>query len=60
MEHFIIGLYPMDIQPMIGRFTLTNKRIRPRHIAARIDKFLISSSIMEDQVLILSGILPRT
>lgn len=31
----------MDVKPSKGNFTWTNKRTRPGHIAARLDRFLI-------------------
>eukprot|EP00253_Pinus_taeda_P010912 PITA_10912 len=47
----------LDIKPISGKFTWTNKRIGPSHIAARLDRFLIQSSFLmlglEDRVHIL-------
>ena len=36
----------LDIKPISGKFTWTNKRIGPGHIAARLDRFLIQSSFL--------------
>ena len=31
----------MDINPTTGKYTWNNRRISPRHIVARIDRFLV-------------------
>eukprot|EP00253_Pinus_taeda_P019488 PITA_19488 len=36
----------LDIKPVIGTFTWSNKRVGPRHIAARLDRFLVQSSFL--------------
>ena len=36
----------LDIKPVKGRYTWTNKRIGPGHIAARLDRFLVQSSLL--------------
>jgi exonuclease III len=36
----------LDIKPTKGRYTWTNKRIGPGHIAARLDRFLVQSSFL--------------
>jgi hypothetical protein len=36
----------LDIKPISGKYTWTNKRIGPGHIAARLDRFLIQSSFL--------------
>lgn len=33
----------LDVKPITGKYTWTNKRIGPGHIAARLDRFLIQS-----------------
>ena len=35
-----------DIKPSKGKFTWTNKRVGPGHIAARLDRFLVHSSFL--------------
>ena len=35
-----------DIKPSKGKFTWTNKRVGPRHIATRLDRFLVHSSFL--------------
>eukprot|EP00253_Pinus_taeda_P007450 PITA_07450 len=36
----------LDIKPISGMFTWSNKRIGPSHIAARLDRFLVHSSFL--------------
>jgi ribonuclease HI/exonuclease III len=36
----------LDIKPTKGRYTWTNKRIGPGHIAARLDRFLVQSTFL--------------
>jgi len=36
----------LDIKPLKGKYTWSNKRIGPGHIAARLDRFLIQSSYL--------------
>jgi exonuclease III len=36
----------LDIKPIKGLYTWTNKRIGPGHIAARLDRFLVQSSLL--------------
>lgn len=36
----------IDIMPTIGKFTWSNKRAGPGHIAARFDHFLVQSSFL--------------
>ena len=35
-----------DIGPSNGKYTWTNKRIGPRHIAAMLDRFLVQESFL--------------
>ena len=36
----------LDIKPSSGKFTWSNKRVGPGHIAARLDRFFIQSSFL--------------
>eukprot|EP00253_Pinus_taeda_P018092 PITA_18092 len=36
----------LDINPISGNYTCSNKRISPGHIAARLDRFLLQSSFL--------------
>eukprot|EP00253_Pinus_taeda_P028428 PITA_28428 len=36
----------IDIKPVISKYTWSNKRIGPKHIAARLDRFLVQSSFL--------------
>jgi ribonuclease HI/exonuclease III len=50
----------MDIKPSKGRYTWTNKRVGPGHIAARLDRFLVQSSFLMLGLIITSDILPNS
>jgi exonuclease III len=50
----------MDIKPSKGRYTWTNKRVGPGHIAARLDRFLVQSSFLTLGLTITSDILPNS
>ena len=41
VEDFILDWELEDIKPTSGKFTWSNKRIAPGHIAARLDRFLV-------------------
>lgn len=36
----------IDIKPSSGKYTWSNKRLGPGHIAARLDRFLVQSSFL--------------
>jgi len=48
----------IHIKPLNGHFTWSNNRLGPSHIVARMDCFLINSSIFEDSLIPSSLILP--
>ena len=48
-----------DIKPSLGKFTWTNKRIGPGHIAAHLDRFLVQSSFLTFGLMASSKILPN-
>ena len=48
-----------DITPEKGKYTWSNKRIGPGHIATRLDRFLIQSSFLTLGLLASSKILPH-
>lgn len=49
----------LDFAPVRGKYTWTNNRIGPDHIAAPLDRFLIQSSLLLENLLISSKILPK-
>ena len=55
----ILGWDLIDIKPVKGKFTWSNKRIGPGHIAARLDRFLVHSSFLSLGLLASSKILPH-
>jgi hypothetical protein len=48
----------VDIEPSKGRFTWANKILGPGHIMARLDRFLLSGSLLEDPLIPSSCIFP--
>ena len=48
-----------DIKPTSGKFTWSNKRLAPNHIAARLDRFLVHSSFLTCGLMAISKILPN-
>ena len=59
VEDIILGWDLIDIKPAKGKFTWTNKRIGPGHVAARHDRFLVQSSFLSLGLLASSKILPH-
>eukprot|EP00253_Pinus_taeda_P031968 PITA_31968 len=49
----------VDLKPVKGKFTWTNNRTGDKNIAARLDRFLINSSLMMDNRIVFSKILPK-
>jgi hypothetical protein len=50
----------IDIETKNGFFTWSNWRSRPKHVARRLDCFLISESIMLDDLVFEANILPKS
>ena len=59
VETIILACDLMDIKPKIGRYTWSNNRVGLANISARLDKFLIQSSLLDGQSIISSKILPK-
>ena len=59
MENLILQWDLIDFKPVKGKYTWTNNRIGENHISARLDRFLISSSLMMDNRIVFSKILPK-
>eukprot|EP00253_Pinus_taeda_P029111 PITA_29111 len=49
----------VDFKPVKGAYTWTNNRIGEHHISARLDKFLTNSTIMMENRVVFSKILPK-
>eukprot|EP00253_Pinus_taeda_P006193 PITA_06193 len=49
----------VDLKPVKGKFTWTNNRTGENHISARLDRFLINSSLMMDSRIVFTKILPK-
>eukprot|EP00253_Pinus_taeda_P035876 PITA_35876 len=59
VEDFILDWELEDIKPTSGKFTWSNKRIGPSHIAARLDRFLVQSSFLICGLMATSKILSK-
>jgi hypothetical protein len=49
----------MDFKPRKGLYTWTNKRTGEKHISARLDRFLVQSTLLLERKLISTAILPK-
>ena len=49
----------IDFKPKRGRYTLSNNRLGTTHISARLDRFLVQSSLLSNKKVISSSILPK-
>jgi exonuclease III len=49
-----------DVKPTKGNYTWSNKRAGPGHIAARLDRFLVQSSLLLLDLNLTSSILPHS
>eukprot|EP00253_Pinus_taeda_P003998 PITA_03998 len=59
VEDFILDWELEDIKPTSGKFTWSNKRIGPSHIAAHLDRFLVQSSFLICGLMATSKILSK-
>eukprot|EP00253_Pinus_taeda_P022475 PITA_22475 len=59
VEDIMLGWDLEDIKPSSGKFTWSNKRIGPNHIAARLDRFLVHTSFLTCGLMASSKILPN-
>ena len=48
-----------DIKPKLGHFTWSKHRVGAASISARLDRFLVHSSLMDGKLIISSKILPK-
>ena len=60
VEDIILHWDLMDVKAPSGKFTWSNKRLGPGHIAARLDRFLIHSDFLSSGLLATSKILPNS
>ena len=59
VEDIILGWDLIDINLVKEKFTWSNKRVGPGHIAARLDRFIVHSSFLSFGLLASSKILPH-
>lgn len=60
VEDLILGWDLEDIKPSSGKFTWSNRRVGPNHIAARLDRFLVQSSFLSCGLMASSKILSNS
>jgi exonuclease III len=60
VEDIAVAWDLLDIKPTKARYTWTNKRIGPGHIAARLDRFMVQSSFLVLGLTTNSAILPHS
>ena len=58
VDEIILDWDLMDVKPSSGKYTWNNKRIGPRHIAARLDRFLVQDTFLLLGLNLSSKILP--
>ena len=59
VDKFILSWELIDFKPKRGRFTWSNSRLGAAHISARLDRFLVQSSLLSGKKAISSSILPK-
>ena len=59
VENLIITWELIEFKPKKGIYTWTNNRIGASNISARLDRFLVQSSLLLDKKMISSSILPK-
>ena len=57
VNNFILKSDLIDFKPKRGKFTWTNNRLGAANISARLDHFLVQSSLLADKIVISSSIL---
>ena len=58
VEYLIRDWDFMDLKPKAGQFTWSNHRVGVANISAKIDRFLVHSTLM-DSTIIYSKIIPK-
>ena len=59
VENLILTSKMIDFKPKKGRFTWTNNRVGAANIFARLDRFLVHSSLLKGKKIIASNILAK-
>ena len=59
VEELIQAWYLIDLKPKQGRFTWSNNRVGTSSISARLDRFLVHSSLIDERFIISTKILPK-
>lgn len=59
VEDIMIGWDLEDIKPSARKYTWSNKRLGPNHIAARLDRFLVQASFLTSGLMASSKIFPN-
>ena len=59
VDNFILKWELIDFKPKRGNFTWSNNRLGEANISARLDHFLVQSSLLVDKTVISSSFLPK-
>ena len=59
VDNFILAWEMIDFKPKRGSFTWSNNRLGAANILARLNRFLVQSSMLLDKNVISSSILPK-
>ena len=59
VDNFILKWEMIDFKPKKGKFTWSNNRLGSTNISARLDHFLVQSSLLADKTVISSSNLPK-
>lgn len=59
VEELFQRLDLLEFNPIRGIYTWSNNRVGTEHISARLDRFMVQSSIMMNKKIIIAKILPK-
>jgi exonuclease III len=59
VEEIILSWDLLDFSPIQGMYTWSNNRVGSDHISSRLDRYLVQSTIMMDNKIITTKILPK-
>ena len=59
VENFILLWDLMEFKPKKGKYTWTKNRTRETNIVARLDRFLVQSSVLKEKIIISFGTFPK-
>jgi len=60
LQKLIDDLHPIDVETRNGTFTWLNRHFGSHHVVCRLDRFLVSESLMMEGLLMESNVLPHS